>query len=89
MSFRISYWPQRFRGCFPCGCVNLRCFNCLIMVVLLVYESHAFSSIVADYGITFTTNNSVYRTLLKITTMDNDKICRVTRNKRITVGPIV
>ena len=59
------------------------------MVVLLVYESHAFITIVADCGITCTTDNSVYRTLPKITTMDYDKVCRDTRYKRITVGPFV
>ena len=59
------------------------------MVVLLVYESHACITIVDDNGITCTTDNSVYRTLPKITTMDYDKVCRDTRYKRMPDSPLV
>lgn len=77
---------KRFRGCFPFGCIDIRCFTFSYMVFLLVYEPNAIIAIVADYGITCTTDNSVYRTLPKITTMDYDKVCRDTRYKRITVN---
>ncbi len=86
MSFCVMDRPQRFCVCFPCGYIDTCCFTFSYMVFLLVYEPHVIITIMADYGITCTTNNSVYRTLPKILTMDNDKVCRVTRDKRITVN---
>lgn len=89
MSVSLMDGSQRFRGCFRFCYIDIRCFTFSYMVFLLVYESHACCSVVDDYDITCTTNCGFHRTISQTPAMVHDKVCRDTRNKRITVGPIV